>query len=278
MDELLRGVLGFRGIAVTDDLEMEGASSYAGDIVKAYILAFRGGNDLILISHTKEYQQKIMEAALHLFQTGALSVEELDERVLRILRVKKRFLTRFYARLGSETVRRPQRDRAEESLAREVERGIVCLSSRVKQPLPEYLRRCMQKGVRGLVLAPTTDFARLSKRYLQDWDVLYIRYFPTYEENRALLRKNEERLAEYDIVLLGMGTVRQSAWARACETSTVPFIILSINNPSLAMPYTSRALFAATSFEPYSPALEALFKAVFVTGKYSRRLPYQQRR
>jgi beta-glucosidase-like glycosyl hydrolase len=277
MDGLLRGELGFRGVAVTDDLEMEGSASYASDMVKAFILAFRGGNDLILISHTKEHQVRILDAAAHLFRSGALSVDELDERVLRVLRVKKRYLARFYVRGGSGTVRERWREQAGETLERGVDRGIVCLASRLEGPVPEYLARVSGKGARGLVLAPTADFARLASRYLPGWDVLYIRYFPEPEGNAALLEENRGRLKSYDLVLLGMGTVRQKPWAAACAGAGVPFIILSINNPALAMPYASRALFAATSFEPYRPALDALFEAVFETGAFSRGLPYQPR-
>ncbi|MFW6181147.1 MAG: glycoside hydrolase family 3 protein [Spirochaetota bacterium] len=276
MDGLLRGELGFRGVAITDDLEMEGSASYASDMVKAFILAFRGGNDLILISHTKEHQVRILEAAAHLFRSGALSMEELDERVLRVLRVKKRYLSRFYVRGGSRAVRERWREQSGDALARGMDRGIVYLSSRLEEPVPEYLARVSREGARGLILAPTVDFARLAERNLPGWDLLYIRYFPDPEQNAALLAENRGRLGGYDLVLLGMGTTRQSPWAEACAAAGVPFIILSINNPALAMPYASRALFAATSFEPYRPALDALFEAVFETGVFSRRLPYQQ--
>ncbi len=50
MTTLLRGRIGFRGLAVTDDLAMNGAGEAAGSISEACIKAVEAGNDLLMIS------------------------------------------------------------------------------------------------------------------------------------------------------------------------------------------------------------------------------------
>lgn len=89
IEGLLRDELSFNGIVVTDDLEMEGSQSYVQDIVQAFILAFNAGNDLLLVSHTKEKQRGLLDHAVELFKNGTLSEEELDQKVLRIMRKKR---------------------------------------------------------------------------------------------------------------------------------------------------------------------------------------------
>lgn len=96
VERLLRGKMRYRGITVTDDLEMESAELHAGGIEQAFILAFEAGNDLFLVAHSKGKQALLLRRVPELFRTGVLSESELDERVLRILQTKQRYLYRFY--------------------------------------------------------------------------------------------------------------------------------------------------------------------------------------
>jgi beta-N-acetylhexosaminidase len=50
MTTLLRGKLGFKGLAVTDDLAMNGADEPAGSISEACVKALEAGNDLLMVS------------------------------------------------------------------------------------------------------------------------------------------------------------------------------------------------------------------------------------
>ena len=97
VEQLLRRKMRFRGITVTDDLEMESAERYAGGIEEAFIRAFEAGNDLFLVAHSKKKQTLLLRRVPQLFKSGVLSEEELDRRVLRILRMKKRTLRKFYS-------------------------------------------------------------------------------------------------------------------------------------------------------------------------------------
>lgn len=82
--ELLKGDLGFKGLTVTDAMNMKGVSSKypAGG---AEVAAFEAGNDLIL-------QPDELDAAyrklLKGFQDGSLSVTDLNNSVYKILRAK----------------------------------------------------------------------------------------------------------------------------------------------------------------------------------------------
>jgi beta-N-acetylhexosaminidase len=83
---LLRNQLGFKGIIVSDALDMAGLTRlYANDIGRAAVEAFKAGNDLLLIPADLNASYNSMLAAVH---SGEISQERLDASVLKILNAK----------------------------------------------------------------------------------------------------------------------------------------------------------------------------------------------
>jgi beta-N-acetylhexosaminidase len=274
IEEYLRGDLGFRGIVVTDDLEMEGTQAHAGDIIKTFMLAFRAGNDLLLVSHTKESQQLLMETLPSLFERGLLDEKELDLKVLRVLDMKRRYLARFYGTHGGQTVQEHLMARAiDETLAMTPE-GMVLMSSHLEGSLPSLFDRLVRSKARGLILSPSTSFAVRAKQYLPLFDLVDIGFYPDKQANWQKLVTTKNEFEQYDFILLGFANERHMPWAHACARSGVPYAILSYDNPQYARHYSSSALFIATCFGPYNPAAELLFQAVFKTGSFPGHFPY----
>ncbi len=271
---LLRNKLGYRGLVVTDDLEMGGSVSYASDILKAFVLAFRAGNDLMLVSHDMEKQERIINNAAALFKNGVLDEDELNRRVLRVLKMKKRYLVNFYIRQGSSTVRTRMTEEARRRVETETGQGITLLSSRIGMFPPGYFFRASLGGAKGLVLSPTSQFEELAMRYLPGWDIVNIYYMPNRRRNLYRLEQVEKKLDDYDIVVIGLANELQAPWATACAEKGIPFAVLSVDNPYAALPFATDALFIAASYSPYSPSIEALFEAVFATGRFPGRFPY----
>ncbi len=77
---VLREGLGFSGIIVTDDLEMDAVQDYAGTESPA-VLALRAGNDLILYKQLHQAYYDLAEG----WEAGAISAEQVDAAVLRVL-------------------------------------------------------------------------------------------------------------------------------------------------------------------------------------------------
>jgi beta-N-acetylhexosaminidase len=274
VNTLLRKTLNFNGIVVTDDLEMKGAYNYAKSIEDAFILAFNAGDDLLLISHTKSQQQKIINGIVKYFQSGDLSEEMLDTKVRRILEIKKEYLTRFYSSQKQLEDSKTALNCALEGSMTAMNEGIVMLSSKLRCSTPEYFSHLEKKNLKGIVFAPTHEFAKLAQEYLISWDVLYIGYFPDRRKNRQLIEEYKKQLKLYDIVLLGIANERHVQWAQLCTEENVPFFIFSIADPFQAWTYAEQALFIVASFDPYSPGLDALFASVFRSGDFPGIFPY----
>ena len=87
---LLRRDMGYRGLAVTDCMEMNAVTDAYGPGESA-VQAARAGANLILFSHTREHQEAAYDALLEAARTGRLPLEQVDYSVARINEVKERF-------------------------------------------------------------------------------------------------------------------------------------------------------------------------------------------
>ena len=84
--DLLENQLGFKGLIITDALDMAGLTHlFANDIGRAAVEAFKAGNDLLLIPADLGASYTAMLKAV---QTGEISRERLDRSVLKILKLK----------------------------------------------------------------------------------------------------------------------------------------------------------------------------------------------
>jgi beta-N-acetylhexosaminidase len=83
---LLKEEMGFKGIVVTDALDMAGLTRlYANDVGRAAVEAFKAGNDLLIIPADLDASYRDMLLAV---KSGEISRERLDESVRRILELK----------------------------------------------------------------------------------------------------------------------------------------------------------------------------------------------
>ena len=80
----LRNTMNFDGVIVTDDLVMQAITDAYG-AEEAAVLAVLAGNDLLCSSEYAVQYPAVLEAV----QNGRISMEQLDESVLRVLNWKK---------------------------------------------------------------------------------------------------------------------------------------------------------------------------------------------
>ncbi len=90
--ELLRNVIGFNGVIITDSLETVSISSYQPDLAKAVVDSAEAGNDLIMLASSNPNQMASYQSALHALTqamaAGFLPRRTVEARVGRILALK----------------------------------------------------------------------------------------------------------------------------------------------------------------------------------------------
>src|SRR5262249_825877 len=83
VDDYLRGEIGYRGVVVSDDLEM-GAIRELCDIGEATVKAAQAGHDLLLVCHTEAAQRAASTALVDAYRSGALPRRALEQSVARL--------------------------------------------------------------------------------------------------------------------------------------------------------------------------------------------------
>jgi len=99
--DLLQHELGFKGLIITDGMGMEAITKYR-DPAHAALEAFKAGNDIILACPD-------IPAAVHLFEQavndGRIGIQDLNARVLKILKAKEAIHLNKKCILSTHTVR-----------------------------------------------------------------------------------------------------------------------------------------------------------------------------
>jgi beta-N-acetylhexosaminidase len=84
---LLRDELGFRGLSITDDLEM-GAVTEGRDISEAAVMAIEAGNDMILMTGSPERATGVWQAMVDAARSGRIFHTHISRAFDHIARVK----------------------------------------------------------------------------------------------------------------------------------------------------------------------------------------------
>ncbi len=84
---LLRKKLGFKGIILTDDLMMQGASQFANP-GEAALLSLKAGSDIVMVTWSYKAQLKAFLRVKEAIQNNELPISVVDEKIRRILIAK----------------------------------------------------------------------------------------------------------------------------------------------------------------------------------------------
>jgi beta-N-acetylhexosaminidase len=88
--DVLRKKIGYRGLVVSDDLEMGGVLK-AAPIEQAAVEHVRAGGDLCLICHIEEYVTRSYEALIKTADSDRKFAQRVKDSVERVLAFKKKF-------------------------------------------------------------------------------------------------------------------------------------------------------------------------------------------
>jgi beta-N-acetylhexosaminidase len=84
---LLRDELGFKGLSITDDLEMR-AITESREVTEAAVMAVEAGNDMILVMGPPERATEVWQAMLDAAQSGRITQAHISRAFDHIARVK----------------------------------------------------------------------------------------------------------------------------------------------------------------------------------------------
>jgi beta-N-acetylhexosaminidase len=261
VEDYLRGQLGYRGVIVSDDLEM-GAVTEACPIGEAAVRTAAAGHDLLLVCHTEAAQRAAAASLVDAYRAGRLPRHALELSAARVRALRERRTARTEG--GPPAA---ERDGAPLAMAiatravTEVTRGRAefarALNGRVTVVFPRFSdlaaritiepELCDETGwvrgvfatagvavepvVVGIEPTPAEIEAAAERAGAADATVLFLYDGHLYASNRALLeavQKSAPRLAvvlmrdPYDAALLAPGVVGITAYGwRRCQLEAV---------------------------------------------------------
>lgn len=101
--DLLRNELEFKGLIITDCMEMKAIDNYFGTI-EAAAMSVNAGADMICISHTEEKQLKSLNRIKEKIKNGEINEKRIDESVKRIIEFKNQWDINFFMNSSYEQV------------------------------------------------------------------------------------------------------------------------------------------------------------------------------
>lgn len=91
MTDILRNEYGYRGLILSDDMEM-GAMAKHYDFGDMGVRAIAAGADMVLVCHDYGHEQEVYNGLLKAYRDGRLDKSFVDEKVRRIIQTKLQYL------------------------------------------------------------------------------------------------------------------------------------------------------------------------------------------
>jgi beta-N-acetylhexosaminidase len=92
LKDILREKIGYKGLIITDDLMMNGATAFAGSLSQAAKQALLAGNDVIMLSKTPSLYDPVWTFLLESMKGEAVFRDRVRDAARRILEVKLEYL------------------------------------------------------------------------------------------------------------------------------------------------------------------------------------------
>lgn len=119
LQRLLRGFFGYRGLVISDCMEMKALAAYCGT-PEGCVRAVLAGVDLLLVCHTESVQYASAEALMNAVQSGRIPEARLDESLGRIFREKERLQIREFMESKCPDIRNEELFRKNRALAADI--------------------------------------------------------------------------------------------------------------------------------------------------------------
>jgi beta-N-acetylhexosaminidase len=259
LKQILREKIGYKGLVITDDLMMNGATTHAGSISRAAKQALLAGNDIVLLSKTPNLHDAVWTAL-------TLAMEEEDEFRERVRDAARRILELKYSRLRGEVPYIPDLEKlAGELPSPEGAAFFLDLAVRSVTLIRGEPLAAAEAG-RLLIAGSYDDFFRAGKAAYPEAE--------TYRWSSGRQTQNFVSLARNaDTIIFCLSDTESLNYLRSIQDLNKRVIVISVLNPVYleSVPWVNGAI-AVYSYAPesFTAAFSVLAGRIGAAGK----LPY----
>lgn len=249
LTRLLRKEIGFDGLVITDELEMEAIAQKYG-VGHAAVMAVGAGADMVLIPWRPEKKTEVYRSLVQAVRDGTLPARRIDEAVRRILVVK--------ARRGLFEPLPPLQERLHvlrshpSDVDLRIARGAVTMLRADPRVFP------LPANKRIGVISAEASLARAILDRHPEAQAMVVPAYPT-QGRRALLRQQARELAlESDVVVVGLINSRQLELVTMAAAAGRPVVVVAMGLPYFAEHVPeAKAVLATYSYRPSAAAAAA---------------------
>lgn len=259
---LLRQELGFDGLVLTDEMEMEAIAQRYG-VGRAAVLAVKAGADMVLVPWQPEKKIEVYEHLLAAARSGDLPAARLEQAVRRLLTAKlRRGLFETPPVLEQRLSSPPPPGNGE--VAHLIARASVTLLRTDGRHFP------LSPSTRIAVITAEPSLGEAIRARSPRASVLEVPAYPTEGRRAALRQKARKAALKADVVVVGMINSRQAELVTMAAATGKPVVVVSMGLPYLVeMVDEARAVLAVYSYQPASTsaAAAALFGEIGTPGR-----------
>ncbi len=259
LTDILRNQLGYKGLIITDDIMMNGASQYSTSVSRSLTLALQAGNDIVMSSSTASLSDQMWTRNIQLLKTSPDFKKTVKEHVYRILLKKME-----YFKSDNAASLYPDENKISESIPdREGEKFFLdqsCRSTtlyRGQLPLDSSQKRILLVGYyqdffnQGQVFFPSAQVYRFPNTLRQDLSNL--------SEYDAVTLK--DTAASFSVIIVNVYDQHSALIAESLKDSGKKIIILSTLSPVPVLNFDwADTILLGYSYSKYS--YQALFAAL----------------
>ncbi len=272
LQSVLRDRLGFQGIVITDDMEMDGVLTGGLDTPAACRRALEAGSDMVLISHTPATQVKTWDALAQVMRSDQAFRAVVKGSARRIIETKLRWLR------DGNVPRAPDPAQvkslvpaagAQDFFAQSATRAVTIVAG-TQVPLAP------RAGARILLAGQFSEFLEEGLRRYPGADTFRFPFTPFYvarPEDKAVMR---EKAGEYDTIIFCLANFNSLDVLKELEGTAAEVIVISALSPV----YLEDAPWVKTAIAVYGDGRDS-FRAGFAalagdftpTGRLPVRFP-----
>ena len=272
---LLREELGFKGVIITDAMDMQ-AIRQGDSLGEDALRAVTAGADLLLLTSKSEDQRRVYESLQLALHKGKLEAKTANASVERILALKRWLENRPQPDLsviGCVAHRAVADEVAERSITL-VRDNLALLPLRLKPD--QHIATIVPKPI-DLTPADTSSYvvpglAIAMRDHHSNIDEYLIPYAPGVQEIAGLI----ERLRNYDLIILctlnAYASVEQAELVRQVLKLGIPTVVVAARLPYDLVAFPEAGTFICT-YSILEPSMQALAKALFGKIEFKGQLP-----
>jgi beta-N-acetylhexosaminidase len=275
MQGILRQEMGFKGLLISDALDMKAITQGAGQLIDV-VAALRAGVDLLLLTGDPEVQERIYTGLKLAYSRGLLRDEHLEGTLQRLASLRTWLSGR--SQPGLEVIGSAEHHRLSETVAR---RSITLVKDEASLlPLnleaDERIAAIMPRPA-DLTPADTSSYvepalARSLRSFHPNVDEFIVPQQPSSVDIAAL----KARLDQYDLLVIGTTSAQmqpaQATMVNELLNLALPTVTVAMRTPYDITVFPQASTYVCTySIQPV--AMQALANALWGAGPFEGQLP-----